>query len=366
MDDIANEIIERVRGGGRFAVGLLAHVQGSAPQKAGARLVVLPDGVMRGTVGGGCLEMETRRRALQALRTGEATLFELRLDDDFGWDDGLICGGRTTLLVSPHPERMAPALGRVLQERAAGRRALLATVLGAPDQEAIATTIALPGGGGHAAPLPFPVEVPPTAKPMILDHSDWKVLLDPIRPSPTLVVMGCGHIGAALVEMAAGVGFDVVAVDDRADYARPDRLPAARQVICDDMLQVARSLPSGPDTYWVIVTRGHRGDGRVLAEMINREHAYVGMIGSRRKVRIIREGLLAEKITTPERLARLHAPIGLPIGAESPREIALSIAAELVAVRQKGAAAARQGVRSTAPSDADDTSAAYRPKTPPV
>lgn len=318
MDDsIAREIIARAAAGERFAVGLLAHVQGSAPQKAGARLIVLPDGTMRGTVGGGCLEMETRRRALQALRTGETTLFDLRLDDDFGWDDGLICGGRTTLLVTPRPDRLVPGLAHALAERDAGRRSLLATVLDGPED----------------TPIPFPVPEPPTPKPILVERDGWKVLVESVRPNPTLIVMGCGHIGGALVELAASVGFDVVAVDDRIDYANVTRLPAAKRVVCEDMLAVAKSLPSGPDTYWVIVTRGHRNDGRVLAEVIHRPSAYLGMIGSRRKVRIIREGLIAENIATAEQIARVHAPVGLDIGAESPQEIALSIAAQLVAVR---------------------------------
>lgn len=335
MYDVVGEIIRRTATGERFAVGLLAHVQGSAPQKAGARMTVLPDGTMRGTVGGGCLEMETRRRALIALRTGEPDLFDLRLDDDFGWDDGLICGGRTTLLVSPHPERMAAALERAAAEKAAGRRSLLVTVLAAPDADAVGAAVCLPAeGGAMALPIPFPVSAPPTEKPVTRETQDgWRLLLEPVRPDPTLIVMGCGHIGAALVEMAAGVGFTVIGVDDRADYANAGRLPGAKQALCIDLPEAARTLPSNADTYWVIVTRGHRNDGKVLAHLVNRESAYIGMIGSRRKVRIIREGLIAEKVTTPERFARLHAPVGLDIGAESPQEIALSITAELVAAR---------------------------------
>ena len=246
MDDTAAEIVRRVAAGERFAVGLLAHVQGSAPQKAGARLLVLPDGTMRGTVGGGCLEMETRRRALIALRTGEPALFDLRLDDDFGWDDGLICGGRTTLLVSPHPGRMAGALAEAGAARAEGRRALLATVLAAPDPRAIGETVALPAesSGGAALPLPFVPEAPVGEKPVVRERDGWRVLVEPVRPDPALVVMGCGHIGTALVALAAGAGFRVTAVDDRADYANAARLPAASRVICDDMLAAARSIPS--------------------------------------------------------------------------------------------------------------------------
>lgn len=336
---IAREIIERSDCSERFAVGLLAHVQGSAPQKAGARLVVLPDGAMSGTVGGGCLEMETRRHALIALRTGEPTLFELRLDDDFGWDDGLICGGRTTLLVSPHPQRMVPALRQALSEREKGHRSVVVTVLAAPDTERMGESIALPGEGGEA--FGVTLTAPPTTLPLLVEREGWRLLVESVRPNPTLVVMGCGHIGTELVQLAASVGFDVVAVDDRVDYARPDRLPEASRVLCTDMCEAAATLPTGPDTYWVIVTRGHRNDGSVLARVINREAAYIGMIGSRRKVRLIREGMLKEGVTTPERLEQLHSPIGLDIGAETPREIALSIVAELIAVRRRKAVTKR-------------------------
>jgi xanthine dehydrogenase accessory factor len=335
---IAREIIERVERGEKFAVGLLAHVQGSAPQKAGARLLVLPDGAMRGTVGGGCLEMETRRYALLSLRTGNPTLFELRLDDDFGWDDGLICGGRTTLLVSPHPERMVPALKDALSLRENGSRSLLVTVLDAPMKEQIGESAVLPGSGGTTPWLPVVVESPPTPRPVVVDQQEWRLLVEAVRPNPTLFIMGCVHIGTELTELAASVGFDVIAIDDRADYASAKRLPTAKSVLCDDMCELAQTLPSGPDTYWVIVTRGHRNDGKVLTHLINRDLAYIGMIGSRRKVRLIREGILAAQIASAEQLARLRSPIGLDIGAESPREIALSIVAELIATRSGKAA----------------------------
>ena len=336
MDEaIGREIGERCAAGEKFAVGLLAHVQGSAPQKAGARILVLPDGTLRGTIGGGCLEMEARRRALIALRTGEPDVFELRLDDDFGWDDGLICGGKTTLLVSPHPERMAPALVEAVALRDSGSRAHLLTVLAAPQSADTGRAFCVSEPAASSAVLPFSLPTPAAdtaIRPTLYNDGAWRILSEPVRPAPTLIVVGCGHIGAALTELAASVGFTIIAVDDRAEYASEARLPWAKRVVCDDLPTAARTLPSGPDTYWVIVTRGHRNDGRVLAEVINRSLAYVGMIGSHRKVRLIRDGLL-ESGTTPENLARLHAPVGLDIGAESPREIALSIVAQLVAAR---------------------------------
>lgn len=319
---LLKEILTRHRAGERLAVGLLAHVQGSAPQKPGARLIVGADGRMSGTVGGGCLEMETRRRVLIALEENAPSLFELRLDDDFGWDDGLICGGFTTLLVSPNPERMATAFEEALAARERGERRTLLTLLDGPDA---GTTECRPGDDPLA---------PPTEKPALVERGGLRWLSESVRPDPTLYVIGGGHIGAGVVELAASVGFRVVAVDDRPEYASAERHPAAAETLCEDVLDVARNRPSGSDTFWVVVTRGHRNDGRVLAELIGREWAYVGMIGSRRKVRVVKEGMKAEGIATDAQLARVHSPIGLDIGGVTPREIALSIVAELVAVRR--------------------------------
>lgn len=315
---LIREIVGRHRAGERFAVGLLVAVQGSAPQKAGARLLVLPDGAMRGTVGGGCLEMEARRRALLAMPDGATEIFDLRLDDDFGWDDGLICGGKTRLLVCAKPERMADALAEALAIRQAGGRCRLETRL---DGEAAGETRCRRDD-----------RLPPT--PIVEDRRDGPWLVEGIRPDPTLVVCGCGHIGAALVGFAARVGFRVTAVDDRAAFADAHRLPDAETVVCDDLPAAAATLPSDDGTYWVVVTRGHRNDGKVVDALLHRPFAYIGMIGSRRKVRLIKEGLRAAG-HAPERVARLHAPIGLDIGAQTPAEIALAIAAQLVQVRRR-------------------------------
>jgi xanthine/CO dehydrogenase XdhC/CoxF family maturation factor len=160
--------------------------------------------------------------------------------------------------------------------------------------------------------------------------------LEPILPKPTLLIAGAGHVGAALAHYAARIGFSVAVVDDRPAFASPERLPEAEQVIVDDIVATVRRFPKNPQTYVVIVTRGHRHDAVVLREVIGTPVAYVGMIGSRRKVLTIFEEFLAEGLATPEQLAGIHAPIGLDIGALSVDEIAVSIAAELIAVRRNG------------------------------
>ncbi len=306
-ETLARELVERFEAGERFALGLLTGVQGSAPQKPGARLLIFPDGTTRGTVGGGCLEMETRRRALLALSSNLPDTFTLRLDDDFGWDDGLICGGYASLTLCADPSLFAPAYQEALAALDRGERTTLATDL---------TTGA--------------------ARVLAEEESGGSCFVETLKPAPRLYVLGCGHVGAALVPLAAGIGFTVTAIDDRIEYASPEKLPSAHTVLCDDLVQIARTLPTSDDTYWVIVTRGHRNDGRVLSEVLKRPFGFVGMIGSRRKVRLVKEGLRTEKVCDEATLERLHAPIGLDIGGVTPQEIALSIAAQLVQVRRKG------------------------------
>jgi xanthine dehydrogenase accessory factor len=293
----------------------LTGVQGSAPQKPGARLLVFPDGKTLGTVGGGCLEMETRRRALLALHSNLPDAFTLRLDDDFGWDDGLICGGYASLTLCADPSLFAPAYKEALGALERDERVTLATDLAT--------------GAAHIPPSP----VPHGGESEALRGTCF---VETLKPAPRLYVLGCGHVGAALVPLAAGLGFTVTAIDDRIEYASAEKLPSAHEVLCDDLVQLARTLPTNDDTYWVIVTRGHRNDGRVLSEVLKRRFGFVGMIGSRRKVRLVKEGLRAESICDEATLDRLHAPIGLDIGGVTPQEIALSIAAQLVSVRRRG------------------------------
>jgi xanthine dehydrogenase accessory factor len=159
------------------------------------------------------------------------------------------------------------------------------------------------------------------------------VFVEPVVPSPELFVIGAGHVGAQLAKLAASTGFRTHVVDDREKFASPDRFPQAASVTVDaipDWLGSA-ALPRG--AYVVVVTRGHRHDLDALRHLVTRDLAYLGLIGSRAKVARIYE-VLAEEGVSAERLRRVHAPIGLDIGAVTPEEIAVSIMAELIAVRR--------------------------------
>jgi len=159
------------------------------------------------------------------------------------------------------------------------------------------------------------------------------VLFEPVFPEPRLIILGGGHIALSLVDFAARCGFRVIVVDDRPSFASRDRFPLAEQVICDDFSSCFNRLTFHRSTYVVIITRGHRHDRLCLREVLKRETAYIGQIGSRSRLRTLFDQL-REEGADPARLAVVHAPIGLPIGSVTPPEIAVSILAELVSVRR--------------------------------
>jgi xanthine dehydrogenase accessory factor len=296
MELVLREIITRCAAGERLALCVVVGSRGSTPQEAGAKMLVLADGRTLGTLGGGCVEAEVRRRALELLPAGVSKRLQFRLDHDYGWDDGLICGGTMDILVHllGGPTSADP-FARAIDDLANGRVA----------------TIALPDPDG----------------------SDKPAYVDQIDPAPRLVIAGAGHVGQSLADLAATLGFEVTIIDDRADCASTERFPRATHRIVGDIETELRRQPIDARTYVVIVTRGHRHDGAALGAVLASPAKYVGLIGSKRKVMTIFGDLLAQGASI-DALCKVHAPVGLEIGAVTVPEIALSIAAELIAVRR--------------------------------
>jgi xanthine dehydrogenase accessory factor len=166
-----------------------------------------------------------------------------------------------------------------------------------------------------------------------------RVFLNILSCDARLLICGAGHIAVPLAQFAHQLGFRVTVIDDRSDFANPLRFPDC-EVIAEDFTIALRELHFSPATYAVVITRGHEHDVECLFEILKKETQYVGLIGSRRRVRLVLE-VLGKEGFPRERLKEVFTPIGLPIGAESPEEIALSIMSELVCVRRKGAAQAR-------------------------
>lgn len=301
MIDVLEEIVRRVDAGEAVVVCTVVRTRGSTPQKGGAVMAVLRDGHILGTIGGGCVEAEVRTRALERFAGRAGALLSFKLDHDLGWDDGLVCGGvmDVAIEVIDSPDRAA-GLRNACEHLAQGREADIRVTVPAEDG------------------------TPETFERIL-------------EPRPTLVIAGAGHVGAALAGVAREAGFNITVIDDRPDLASASRFPGATRVVGEIEEQLARH-PIGPHTYVVIVTRGHRHDGRALAAVVGSAARYVGLIGSKRKILTILQDLHRQGVPR-EQLARVHAPIGLDLGAQSPGEIAVSIAAELIAVR-RGASAA--------------------------
>ncbi|GAC1447333.1 MAG: XdhC/CoxI family protein [Ktedonobacterales bacterium] len=166
-----------------------------------------------------------------------------------------------------------------------------------------------------------------------------EVFVEPLRPEPRLLIAGAGNVGQALARLAVPLGWRVALLDDRSEFTRTAMLPPGTEVAVGEMPDLLRARQPDPATWIVVVTRGHRTDGEVLRAALEGRAAYIGMIGSPSKVRTIFRTLLAEGVPQAD-LARVHAPIGLDLGAETPDEIALSIAAELLMLRRGGAGGA--------------------------
>jgi xanthine dehydrogenase accessory factor len=315
MTNIFQEAVKLLDAHEPFVLAFLVDHKGSTPQKRGAKAIFLRDGRCIGTLGGGCLEMEAKRRAIQALEKREASLFKLVLDNDFGWDDGLICGGAVEVFMEPRPELHAEVWRALTQPP---REAMeLRLTISSPD----------PRDVGQVAYRPSSILHSPSSTPETREYREM------VRPKPVLLIAGAGHVGHATAKIAAMMDFDVVVVDDRASYANKERFPEAGQIIVAPPADAVRSFPITEDTYLCVITRGHRNDAQVLRECIASTAAYIGMIGSKRKIRKIFDEFLHEGIATEKQLKRIHAPIGLDIGSETVEEIALSIVAQLVQVR---------------------------------
>lgn len=324
----------------------LVETRGSTPQKAGAAMFVFADGSQSGTLGGGCVEAEVKRRALGIIDRGTAEIATFQLDSDYGWDDGLICGGRMTVLVDPLADDEARRYIAAVSEAAASSG-------GATEAIAFdAAKSSLPAGAcclfdaneqliaslraGEISSAAME-ELRGALRPLSIrprPYAAGGVSYLPLLARTRLLIVGGGHVGQALARLAADLDFDIWVVDDRAEYASAERFPRAQRCIVGPVGPTLAELEVTPDTYCVIVTRGHNHDEEALFHLANRGARYVGMIGSRRKIKLIYDDLLNEGVSA-EALRRVYAPLGIDIGSQTVMEIAVSIAAELVAHRNR-------------------------------
>jgi xanthine dehydrogenase accessory factor len=344
MRELLRHLTEALELGRELVVCQVVETRGSTPQKAGALMLIDPQGGQAGTLGGGCVEAEVKQRAIRRIGQAGADLHSFVLDHDYAWADGLICGGKMVIVAES-------ARGKVVLDYYRAYRGLLDAGDGFTEAVVVDPDRAggLPIGGRYlfgpestfvaasiSTPNPERVRalVAPLAdrpKPAVREG----VALLPTLPRIRLVVVGAGHVGQAVASLAAQADFDVWIIDDRHQYANAERFPAAQRVIVGPIGDSLAALEVTRHTFALIVTRGHGHDQEALYHLATTPAAYVGLIGSRRKIKLIFESLRESGI--PESaLERVSAPVGLEIGSQTVPEIAVSIVAELIARRNLG------------------------------
>jgi len=317
---IFQSLADAARRNESVALGIITGVKGSSPQKLGAKAIFHKDRRIEGTLGGGCLEAEAQRLALQALRDGVPKMFELVLDHDFGWDDGLICGGKVSGVIVPN----AQCVGETFWAELAARKTPLVWGV-TPDFEiAKFESRATPDAKGQSdAAL-----------------SDW-LYQEAITVPCALWIAGSGHVAQAIAPLALQLDFAVTIIDDRPELANHAFFPKEVSIRNGNWGEILSAPMERAPTFGLIATRGHNHDALVLESWIHRQFAFLGMLGSARKWRIISEQFLVGKIATADELARVACPVGVKIGSKSVTEIAVSIAAQLIekraGLRQPGA-----------------------------
>jgi len=302
-------------------------------------------GPARGTVGGGILEARTQAAAETVLRGGSSRILRFDLSAPELSENGMVCGGRVEILVAglegtdPDQARVFARLGEGLD--AGTRVCLLTSMRMRGDEDAVELGCGLVAGDSvdwgsldeRFRDLAQIEGVLRAGGPALIGDGAARCFVQPVDPHGRVYIAGAGHVGSALAGMCSLLAYPFVVIDDRSDFADRRRFPEA-----DDVVRTAsyadafgRHPPRAPDAI-VIATHSHRFDGDVLEQALRTPAGYIGMIASRRKRDIIYDALVMRGFAR-EALARVHSPIGLDIGAKTPAEIAVSIVAQLIALR---------------------------------
>jgi xanthine dehydrogenase accessory factor len=325
------------------ALATVVRTWGSAPRQPGAKMAVSRKGEMAGSVSGGCVEAAVAEEAARALQDGAARLLEFDVQDETAWGVGLTCGGHLEVLVEPI-ESAHPEMAALLQAFQRGEPAVRAVVVGGSGAKLGEEAVLYPDGRVVGALDPAVVEaLKPGLRAGLASGAaqissvagaagEPEVLLDPVLPPATLVIVGAVHIAMALARLAKVLGYRVAVVDPRRQFATRERFPEVDEIIREWPDQALNGLGLTPTSAVAVLTHDPKLDDPALLAALRTPAGYVGALGSRRTHALRRSRLLEAGLTEHE-LARLHAPIGLDLGRGVPEEIALSILAEIVAVR---------------------------------
>jgi xanthine dehydrogenase accessory factor len=345
--EIAGRLLDDHKG---FVLTTIVSRHGSTPRTAGTRMIVFEDGRAVGTIGGGLLEARVIQKAGDVLSSRRPMVIPFDMTDSEVAAIDMICGGRLEVLLE-FVDRGSPAaiVFKCWREtQCTSDPCLFLTVLrfANGNVEGIDHCL-LKNQRAICGDLPLS---PATVEKLIRDHcgatglrtvsiGEYLILVEPILPAETVFLFGAGHVAQPAARLAVLVGFRVRVMDDRGEFANPERFPEAEEIhVVTDFDSAMNGLAVNRSSFIIIVTRGHLHDKTVLMQALRTEATYIGMIGSRRKRDHIFNALLKQGFTEAD-LKRVHSPIGLDISAETPEEIAVSIVAELIQARAQGRSA---------------------------
>ncbi len=325
---------------------------GSTPRKPGSSALFQDGRLLAGSVGGGIIEGRVQEYARNCSDGCESALLHFSLDKETSEPEEAVCGGTITILVDSNPVAHIAAFREMEQSILSGQPGILLTKVIPWNETSVMIKRCWATGVGE---IPIScnsgkdllgevrgmleadsragyreIEVPVPG-----EKHQAKIFLEPVFPLPRLVIAGAGHIGKAVSHQGRLLSFEVTVIDDREEFAHPGNLPDADSIIVKDIGEAMRELPKDNNTFIVIVTRGHGHDADALRPCIGSSAAYVGMMGSKVKVAKVHEEFITKGWATEEQWKQIHTPIGLEIGSETVEEIAVSIAAQLVAQRNK-------------------------------
>lgn len=333
-----------------LVLATVAASSGSTPQKPGSSALFLNGRLIAGTVGGGIVENSVSLYTARCIEASESALLRFNLDKDTDDPEEAVCGGMLTILVDSDPLRSSQVFREMAESLRADRPGVLVTrvvpwndstvlvsrcwataecephVPGKDDERIAEEVKHMLTAGACAGYRQLEMVIPGEEKRAT-------VFLEPVFPPHRLIIAGAGHVGRAVSHQGRLLGFEVTVIDDRAEYANSQNLPDADNIIVRDIGEAMRELPKDPDTYIVIVTRGHSHDAEALRPCIGSDAAYTGMMGSRVKVAKMHDEFILKGWATEEQWKRICTPIGIEIGSQTVEEIAVSIAAQLIISR---------------------------------
>ena len=351
MKEVFEEATNQLNEKHPLVIATVVRTKGSPPQKPGAKLLVRNDGSGVGTLGGGCVEGDIWYAAKQLMKNrGSAETIGYELNEEIAAQDGLVCGGTMFFLVDPIYETGQEALflDEINSAYLGGEPVALASLVKTTPHidSKLGGKLLIRSDGSvegtlgadnlNSEAIKYGIELMAYGNSKyVRSETGAEYFVEGYTTPPQIILCGGGHVSRAIYTFAVNLGFNLTVIDDREEFANKTRFPLANVVVAESSAEGFRSIEINKNTFIVIATRGHRYDHVSLEAALNTSASYIGLLGSKRKTILIYEELLSKGVSI-DRIKDVRAPIGLDINARTPEEIAISIMAEILMIRNGG------------------------------